>query len=90
MDREISDLEYGIFSWPVRNGKLDLSIINVPDLIWSFHQFKQYKSLTQYKWNIKNMTFTKSLAQILSRDISFCDIVATRKGYFNAITLTIT
>ena len=35
-------------------------------------------------------TFTKSLAQILSRDISFCDIVATRKGYFNTITLSIT
>ena len=35
-------------------------------------------------------TFTKSLAQILSRDIGFCDIVATRKGYFNTITLTIT
>ena len=36
------------------------------------------------------MTFTKSLAQILSRDISFCDIVATRKGYFNTIILTVT
>ena len=35
-------------------------------------------------------TFTKSLAQILSRDISFYDIVATQKGYFNTITLTIT
>ena len=35
-------------------------------------------------------TFTKSLAQILSRDISFCDIVATRKDYFNTITLAMT
>ena len=39
---------------------------------------------------MNNWTFTKSLAQILSRDIRFCDIVATRKGYFNTITLTIT
>ena len=35
-------------------------------------------------------TFTKSLAQILSRDISFYEIVATRKGYFNNIIPTIT
>ena len=35
-------------------------------------------------------TFTKSLAQILSRDIGFYDIVATRKGYFETITLTLT
>ena len=35
-------------------------------------------------------TFTKSLAQILSRDISFYDIVATRKDYFDTITLAIT
>ena len=39
---------------------------------------------------MKHWTFTKSLAQILSRDISFCDIVATRKGYFNTITPTVT
>ena len=31
-------------------------------------------------------TFTKSLAQILSRDIGFYDIV----GYFNTVTLTLT
>ena len=37
-----------------------------------------------------SVTFTKSLAQILSRAISFYDIVATRKGYFNTITLTVT
>ena len=42
-------------------------------------------SCTEPDW-----TFTKSLAQILSRNISFCDIVATQKGYFNTITLTIT
>ena len=35
-------------------------------------------------------TFTKSLAQILSRDIGFYDIVATRKGYFNIVTLALT
>ena len=37
-------------------------------------------------------TFTKSklLAQILSRDIGFYDIVATRKGCFNTVTLTLT
>ena len=34
--------------------------------------------------------FAKSLAQILSRDICFYDIVATRKGYFKTITPTIT
>ena len=35
-------------------------------------------------------TFTKSLAQILSRDTGFYDIVATRKGYFKTITPIIT
>ena len=39
---------------------------------------------------VANTTFTKSLAQILSRDIGFYDIVATRKGYFETITLTLT
>ena len=40
--------------------------------------------------DVQCLTFTKSLAQILSRDISFYDIVATRKGYFNTTTLAIT
>ena len=39
---------------------------------------------------MKVLTFTKSLAQISSRDFSCCDIVATRKGYFKTITLTLT
>ena len=41
-------------------------------------------------WSLVRVTSTKSLAEILSRDVSFCDIVATRKGYFNTITLTMT
>ena len=40
--------------------------------------------------SLVRVTSTKSLAEILSRDVSFCDIVATRKGYFNTITLTMT
>ena len=39
---------------------------------------------------VLHLTFTKSLAQILSRDISFYNILATRKGYFDNTTLTIT
>ena len=39
---------------------------------------------------VSHKTFTKLLAQILSRDISFCDIVATRKVYFNTIGITLT
>ena len=40
--------------------------------------------------NSSASTFTKSPAQILSRDIGFYDIVARRKGYFKTITLTLT
>ena len=42
-------------------------------------------------WTVAGRTTsTKSLAQIFSRDISFYDIVATWKGYFKTITLTLT
>ena len=41
-------------------------------------------------WLTQGLTFIKSVAQILSRHISFCDIVAKRKSCFNTITLSIT
>ena len=38
----------------------------------------------------QTLTKSKSLAQILSRDIDFYNIVATRKGYLKTITLSLT
>ena len=49
----------------------------------------QRKSISPEK-GLGTSTFTKSLAQILSRDIGFYDILATQKGYFKTITLTLT
>ena len=37
---------------------------------------------------VEGWPFTKSLAQILSRDIGLGNNVAKRKGYFKTITLT--
>ena len=42
--------------------------------------------INRFSW----FKLNKSLAQILSPDIDFYDIVAERKGYFKTLTLTLT
>ena len=51
---------------------------------------RSFEEAREQRLRVSTLTFTKSLAQILSRDIGFYDIVATQKGYFKAITLTLT